>query len=141
MPEIALKDIRGIVPDSLFQFDSSEQIFFTSFTKKSPGPDDNIVITYDKHLVEFDFSQVISRSEELFLKVGVLEFQWLNAKELPIENFGDPFKVQSADSFSRILQVLIVLVIAVPIVLILFLAYFIWTRVKRKRALAKSDSN
>jgi len=134
MPEVSMKSIRGIYPDSIFLFDSAEQMFWMSFEDLSPGPDDNIILTYEKEKDSFNFASAVAKADELFAKVGILEFMWLNTRQLSIEKFGDPFEVRSVDGFSRALQIAFFAVIAVPTLLLAWLIYVVYRRIKRKRA-------
>ena len=122
-------DIYGIRPDSIFTYQSSDEILKFDFTKLSPTWENNIVINYAGG-EDFDFSAILSQSDDLFKKIEDLDGTKMDSQNFEPITFDNPFHVPG--SFNNPIAIIFWVVVAVLALLFIGLPLFIILRKRKK---------
>ena len=98
MEGMDLGQIRGGSPDSIFQYNSKQQLLSYSFENLYPNRESNIVVTYGKQQVNFDFAKIMNRKQELFQTLDQFSNQVFPAAVFKSIRLDSPFEISSIGS-------------------------------------------
>ena len=124
------ENIGGISSHFNFQVNETEDILIGSKTNFSPTPKDNLIVTYGETIPNFDFLKVTVKFDNLFNEIDIFSKQ-LNIETLKSFKTKNPYEVKT-DFWSFLPGLIIVLVIATPFLIIIFVV-FIVVKLLRKR--------
>ncbi len=129
---LKLEKIQGISDHFGFKKAANKEIFIGSKTKFSPTPKDNLIITYNETIENFDFETVLKNEAKLYHSIDILSKTVLPSV---LENFTcvNPYELKT-DALAYLPMILTLVVIYLPpflIGLILFFIFrFIYKRIK-----------
>jgi len=140
MDGLQAEDVQGISDGFAFRFNNTQRIFRGSRSYFSPGPKDNLVITYYKQDKNFDFVKSTSQPAVLFDKIDTLS-------RMPLEKLSYATDVQAKDPYTvsgsadSILPMLLThFAIYAPYMAgTLGIAILIWAGIRRKKSRRKNN--
>ncbi len=95
MDDIKIKDIRGLLPSSVFKINSNNNTLLYKFNDLSPTAEDNIVLVYTPNLDKFDFGYIVQRRLLLYGSIDTFSKQSVDESQYTTTDFKDPYKVRS----------------------------------------------
>jgi hypothetical protein len=130
MDGLTPKNVKGISLGFGFRYNELYRIYAGSKVNFSSAPKDNLVITYNNHIEDFAFDEIVIQSENLFAKIDdlcSLSLKNISYKEVQI---GDPYKVKK-NFWSIFPSLLMLFVISAPFIIgIMIVTIFIWAIIK-----------
>ena len=123
MDGMDLKEVRGGSPDSIFRYNADQRIFTYSFENLYPDRESNIVITYDEHQPDFDFSKIMDRKQSLFQAIDRFSSQQLRLSSFSRIQLNSPFEISSMES--KAVGLLFYLMIYGPVLLATIILFII----------------
>ena len=134
---INTEDIKGLQPDSLFRTDDKSNILQYNFSNISPTNLDNVIITYTEKINDLNFTEILSKKDELYKKADDFSDKEINSSEFTFKKYKSPFEVESTDWTSLLLILSIVgiplfILIVITVLLIIFIIWLYRRNKKRK---------
>ncbi len=127
------KHIKGISSKTPFRYDEQQNALHTQFKNLIPTREDNIVLTYYRRQDDFDFSNIIVASEELFGEMDRFSAQIAKGRVSgEVVDFGSPFDISNVGS-TLIGGLFLFMVIGVPVLVGLLIVFLIYQFLRRRR--------
>jgi hypothetical protein len=137
MEGLAPADIRGVIPNNVYDYNSIYQVVKYDFKNLSPTWEDNIVINY-KGTLDYNYTDLLKKSEELYVVIDELDNSDLSRGSYAQISFEDPFEVHDA---SNPITTIFYTMVIILVVLFLGIAFLIYRIVKKKKQRKKNKSN
>ena len=129
MDGLTSKDIQGISPNAVFKIDKEKDILCYSFKDLKPTNEDNIAITYHERNEDFNFKEIVEKSEIYFKKINDFSNKDIDTNLTDIV-FDSPFDIP--DTTAKVLGGIFFGGIALVVVVFSLIIYFIVRLVRKK---------
>ncbi len=129
------RDIHGVSPTNIFALNEENNLLRYEFANLNPTRKDNIAITYHDQIEGFDFNEILQNKFQLQASVEQLSTRNIPSSKFEPVEFDSPFDLPSYGStLVGILFILgISLPIILPILLLAFVAYWLYKRYSKKK--------
>ncbi|SFS64785.1 hypothetical protein [Lutibacter maritimus] len=131
--DINLADIKGIAPSQLY-FNPSNNTLHLKLANYGVQPDDNFILIYNKKIDDFNFEEIIAKSNYLFQEIDVFSNNKPSVGYTKI-SLKNPYEVKGAGNFI-ITGIYYFIFFGIPILVGIILILIIYKLLKRRR---KSD--
>jgi hypothetical protein len=129
MDGMSINDVRGVQPLNIFLANEQNEILKYNFTNLSPTRKNNIIITYNDNLSNFNFEEAANNKQSLFQAVDKLSQSNFMQLSFKPKAFRGPLDISEGLNP----MALIIIGFALGIGIILAIAIIIVLRVVRKR--------
>jgi hypothetical protein len=131
--DINLADIKGIAPSQLY-FNPSNNTLHFKLANYGVQPDDNFILIYNNKIDDFNFEEIITKSNYLFEEIDVFSNNQPTVEYTKI-SLKNPYEVKGAGNFI-IAGIYYFIFFGIPILVGIILILIIYKLLKRRR---KSD--
>jgi len=128
--DISLANIKGIAPSQPY-FNSSNNTLHFKLSNYGIEPDDNFILIYNKKIENFNFNEVISKSDFLFKKIDIFSKETTTSEYSKIL-LKNPYKVKGTGNFF-ISGIYFFILYGIPILAVFILLIFIFKLLKRRK--------
>ena len=131
--DLSIDDIKGVAPEQLF-FSKLNNTLFFKLKNYGLTPDDNFIITYSKNNDDFNFKDILTKSDLLFHEIDLFstQNQITNYKKITLKN---PYEVGGFGNF-LVSGLYFLIIFGIPILIGIVLLIVLYKTFKRRR---KSD--
>ena len=124
---LTVEDIKGVSPESIFTHFKSQDFLSYNFKDLIPTHEDNIVITYSERLEDFDFENIISKSETYFKTIDAFSKLTTDKKTGASIAFDSPFEISTLG-----MDLFLLLMFALPVLGMSAIVFTIFKIMKRR---------
>lgn len=136
MDGLTAKDIHGLSNSFNFKYSEANKIFSGSKLNFTPTPNDNLVVTYFERIENFDFATILKNEKQY--ETSMEKFSQSDFSNLNYEKFEakDPYEISSSLLSYLPMAMMFVIFVLPWIVLgiiLIFVGYFIFKKVRNKK--------
>lgn len=125
------KDVHGMSDNFNFQYNPTTKIYWGIKQNLAPTPKDNLIITYFEKIENFNFQNILGKSQNLENEINQFsesDFQKLSFEKAKVKN---PYEVSSL--FSDAISWLFALIFIIPGILLVALLIFVGYKILKKK--------
>lgn len=99
---LRFRDIHGVAPGKKYLVNEKEGLMVYQFENLIPDKQDNLVITYSQRLEDFNFEEILQKSDQYFNRIEAFSKTTIQSDSLSVMEFNSPFEIGSEDAVGLI---------------------------------------